>query len=322
VELRQLAHFIAVAEDGSFTRAAQRLGYVQSALSVSIQSLERELDVRLLDRTTHRVQLTDAGQVLLPSARAALAAAEELRNGAAAVKGVLRGTLRIAIMQSFALLDVPRLLGEFHRRHPGVEITMRPAAGGSASLLDDLAAGEFDVGFVADDGRPRGLQLFPLAREPLLLVHRPGIGPDAAEPVPLSALQSESFIDFPRGWGTRTALDRAFADEGLARRVSIEVADVEVLVRIVREGLGVALTPESLLPRDDPQLVRRVVTPEVFWDVVVALPGDRPPSAAARAFMELVHTARFRVSTAAVRSSSSRALGTQVKVDPGALSDG
>lgn len=244
MELRQLVHFIAVAEDGSFTRAAQRLGYVQSALSVSIQTLERELEVRLLDRTTHRVRLTDAGRALLPSARAAVAAAEEMRAGAAAVNGVLRGTLRIAIMQSFALLDVPRLLGKFHRRHPGVEITMRSALGGSASLLDDLAAGEFDVGFVAYDGRPRGLELIPLAREPLLLVRGAGTGSaassasDSGGPVPLEELQSESFVDFPRGWGTRTAMDRAFADAGLRRHVSIEVADVGTLQQLVPRGWG------------------------------------------------------------------------------------
>ena len=75
MELRQLDHFVAIAEDGSFTKAARRLNYVQSALSVSVQALERELGVRLFDRTTHRVALTDAGDALLPAARRALAAA-------------------------------------------------------------------------------------------------------------------------------------------------------------------------------------------------------------------------------------------------------
>jgi DNA-binding transcriptional LysR family regulator len=303
VELRQLAHFIAVAEDGSFTRAARRLGYVQSALSVSVQSLERELDVRLLDRTTHRVRLTDAGAALLPSARKAVAAAEELRDGAAAVKGVLRGTLRIAIMQSFVLIDVPRLLGEFRRRHPGVEIIMRSAPGGSASLLDGLAAGEFDVGFVAYDGRPRGLELIPLAREPMVLIDRaetaPGVvAPLVGPPITLAEMQTERFVDFPRGWGTRTALDRAFADGGMSRTVTIEVADVGTLLRVVREGIGVALIPASMLPPGEAQLRQRPLTPEVPLEVVIALPGDRPMSAATAAFMELVHAERASQSLA------------------------
>src|SRR5258708_39043583 len=94
MDIRQLEQFVAIAEERSFTRAARRLSYVQSALSVSIQSLERELGVRFFDRTTHRVVLTDAGEALLPSARRTLTSAEETRDLAAAVKGVLRGRLR------------------------------------------------------------------------------------------------------------------------------------------------------------------------------------------------------------------------------------
>ena len=93
MELRQLNHFVAVAEEQSFTNAARRLSYVQSALSVSIQSLERELGVRLFERTTHRVALTDAGDALLPSARQILASVEQTRDIAAALRGVLRGCL-------------------------------------------------------------------------------------------------------------------------------------------------------------------------------------------------------------------------------------
>src|SRR6201988_5169480 len=106
MEIRQLAQFVAIAEERSFTRAARRLGYVQSALSVSIQSLERELGVRLFDRTTHQVLLIDAGEALLPSARQTLASVEQTRDVAAELKGVLRGTVRVGIMQTFPFVDV------------------------------------------------------------------------------------------------------------------------------------------------------------------------------------------------------------------------
>src|SRR5487761_1424294 len=141
MEFRQLSHFVAVAEDGSFTKAARRLNYVQSALSVSVQGLERELSVRLFDRTTHRVTLTGAGESLLPAARRTLAAAEEIHDLAAQVRGVLRGTLRVGIVQSFAFADVPGLLGTFRQQHPEVEIQVRPAAGGSATLIEELRRG-------------------------------------------------------------------------------------------------------------------------------------------------------------------------------------
>src|SRR3979490_507345 len=111
VELRHLEHFVAVAEERSFTRAAARIHLVQSALSVSIRSLERELGSRLFKRTTHPAELTDAGGALLVEARRTLAAAEAARDAVAAVHGGVRGTVRVGIMNSLAsLVDLGNLL--------------------------------------------------------------------------------------------------------------------------------------------------------------------------------------------------------------------
>src|ERR1700722_3348596 len=177
MELRQLDHFVAIAEEGSVTKAARRLNYVQSALSVSVQALERELGVRLFDRTTHRVALTGAGEALLPAARRTLAAAEETRDIAAAVRGVLRGTLRVGIMQSFAFADVPGLLGTFRRQHPEVEIQVRPAAGGSAVLVEELRRGGLDIAFIALLDPPSGVTTIPLGSEELVLIVAPDQAP-------------------------------------------------------------------------------------------------------------------------------------------------
>jgi len=106
VELRHLEHFVAVAEERSFTRAASRVHLVQSALSVSVQSLERELDTRLFERTTHQVALTDAGQALLPEARRTLGAAAAARSAVTDANEGMRGTLRLGLMQSLTLVDV------------------------------------------------------------------------------------------------------------------------------------------------------------------------------------------------------------------------
>src|SRR5262249_60269980 len=94
MELRQLEHFLAVAQEGHFTRAASRCRMSQSALSASIRSLERELDSRLFVRTTRKVELTEAGRVLLEEARRTLAAAASARESVLAVRGLLRGSLR------------------------------------------------------------------------------------------------------------------------------------------------------------------------------------------------------------------------------------
>src|SRR6185436_18966669 len=120
--LRHLGHFVAVAEEGSFTRAAERLNIVQSAVSSTVRSLERELGVELFERTTQHVALSDAGQVLLPEARATLAAAASARDAIAELTGGLRGTLTIGTMQSLKAVDLPRLLVAFSSDHPHVEL--------------------------------------------------------------------------------------------------------------------------------------------------------------------------------------------------------
>jgi DNA-binding transcriptional LysR family regulator len=288
MELRQFEHFVAVAEAESFTRAARRLSYVQSALSVSIQALERELGVRLFDRTTHRVALTDAGAALLPTARRALGAIEEARDTAAAFHGVLRGTLRIGLMQAFAFVDVPDLLGRFHEEHPDVEIQIRPSAGGSAALVDELRQGESDIAFVSLPDDPPSVVATPLGVEELVLVGRPGRLLSGRGSVTLDAIAAADFVDFPSGWGVRTIIDRAFTAADLRRDVTIEVADVATLIRLVRAGLGVAVLPRSLLPNGDPAIRTRSLMPALSWRAVMAVPADRPVSGAARALAELV----------------------------------
>jgi DNA-binding transcriptional LysR family regulator len=291
VELRQLNHFIAVAEEQSFTKAARRLSYVQSALSVSIQSLERELGVRLFERTTHRVVLTDAGDALLPSARQTLASVEQTLDIAAALRGVLRGTVRIGVMQSFAFLDIADLLGRFHRQHPDVEVQISPSVGGSRAIVEELKSGAVDIAFVSVMDDPVGVSTSELGVEDLHLVGTAALLPPRRARVRLRAMADATFVDFPAGWGIRAVVDQAFAAAGIHRRPTIEVADVGTCLQMLRAGLGVALLPQSLLDGDD-RLQSRRLDSRLPWRVVMALPSNRPPRAAAHAFAELVTTAR------------------------------
>jgi DNA-binding transcriptional LysR family regulator len=288
VELRQLEYFVAVAEEASFTRAASRVHVGQSAVSVAIRSLERELGARLFDRTTHQVGLTDSGDALLDDARRTLAAADAALDAVAAVKGVVRGTLRVGAMQSLTVVDVASLLARFRHDHPKVAINLRPALGGSVALADEVRQGGLDIGFVSlPDHTPPGLTATVLATESLVLVGAPGSLPASRAAVPLGDLQHATFVDFPTGWGTRTAADEAFAAAGLHREVSIEVADVTTFTALVRAGLGLGLLPRSLVPRDR-QLTAKRVLPAPSWEVMMVRSSQRPPTAAADAFARLV----------------------------------
>lgn len=248
MELRQLECFVAVAEEKNFTRAAARLHIVQSAVSATIKALERELGAPLLDRNSKRVLLTDAGAALLPRARATLDAAREAADAVAEVRGGLRGTLRLGTLTSVRLIDLPGLLGEFHRRHPGVLLQTSASQSGSQGLVDALLDRRLDLAFVSLPGPPPpGLTLIDLASSVLDLVVPAGHPLADRDSVPLAELAGLDFVDSPAGYGNRAVVDRAFAAASLGRRVAVEITDIGTGVDFVRNGLGVALLPRYVL---------------------------------------------------------------------------
>jgi DNA-binding transcriptional LysR family regulator len=287
VDLRQLEHFVAVAELRHFTRAAETLSISQSGLSASIRALERELGAVLFIRSTRRVELTDAGRALLGPSRQTLAGAAAARDAVAAVQGLLHGTLRIGAEQCVAGVDVPRLVSSFRASYPGVEVVLKQA--GSAWLLDELAAGRLDVAFVATSPRPvDGLSLLPLAREPMVLVCHASHRLAGTDRLSLGELAGETFVDFQAEWGARAITERAFAAAGVSRDVALEVNDVETLLDLVAHGLGLALVPAPLVHGVS------VVTLEPgsveLWQVAAATPAVR--SRAAGALLERLPTFR------------------------------
>jgi DNA-binding transcriptional LysR family regulator len=289
MELRQLECFVAVVEESSFTRAAARLHIVQSAVSATIASLERELDTRLLLRTTRHIGLTDAGLQLLPKARATLEAARDARDAVHEVSGGIRGTLRIGTMSSLGLIDLPGLLGEFHREHPAVSVQLAIVGNGSPGLVAALAEGRLDLSFVSVPGhRPAGVHIRDLTANPLDLVVPRGHRLADRSELTISDLADESFIDFPQGYGNRAVADRAFSAAGLARHVAIEITDITAGTDFIRHRLGVALLPRAVLIPDDDLAVLRVTDADLDWPISLATPIGRTPGAAARAFEHMV----------------------------------
>jgi DNA-binding transcriptional LysR family regulator len=288
MELRHLSAFVAVAEERSFTAAAARLLIVQSAVSASVQALEREVGARLLDRTSRRVDLTDAGAALLPHARAAIDAARDARDAVDQVRGGLRGTVRVGTLTSVGLVDVPALLGEFHRRHPDVALRLTAAPTGSEGLVAAVADRHLDLAFVAVAGTAAApVRITPLATAPMDLVVRADHPLAPGGPVDLAALDGLDFIDSPTGYGNRTIVDQAFAAAGVDRRVTVEVADIGTAAAYVRHGLGVALLPRAEV-EPAPDLVLRPVAGDLLWPLSLATPRDRRLSAAAAALARLV----------------------------------
>jgi DNA-binding transcriptional LysR family regulator len=288
MELRHLATFVAVAEEGSFTRASERLHIVQSAVSAGVRTLERELGAALFDRTTHQVDLTDAGHALLPDARATLAAARAAREAVDQVRGGLRGTVTLGIMQADAqgAINTARLLSAFHAEHPDVELRARQAD--SAAMAAQVRDGRLDFAFLAlPSRRATGLRLTPLRREPMPLAVHDGHRLAGRADVELAATTEETFADGPPDFGTRSAVDRAFAAAGLQRRVALEVNDTQTLVDLVRHGLAAAFLPTSFV-RDTHGIAFVPVRHHMpVFATYIAEPTTRRPSAATAALLTL-----------------------------------
>jgi DNA-binding transcriptional LysR family regulator len=286
MELRHLEYFVAVADERHFTRAANRLLVSQSGLSASIRALERELGAPLFVRNTRHVELTELGKATLVDARRALASVVAVKQAAAAVSGLLRGTLTIGTEQCIGVVDVPALLARFHAAHPRVEIHLHQA--GSLRLVGDVGAGRLDVAFVATPGTPTdSVRLIALAEEPMVLLAHPD-HPLAGTLPDWSDLADETFVDFHPDWGARQVTDQAFADAGVQRRVTLEVYDVHSLLDMVNHGLGLAMVPRPVTAKPEAASLATLPLPggrPPTWRVSAAVPENGQPSAAGQAFL-------------------------------------
>jgi DNA-binding transcriptional LysR family regulator len=152
MELRQLRYFVTVAEEESFTRAARRLHVAQPGISAQVRKLEDELGEPLLDRSDRSVRLTAAGVEVLPHARAALASAEAARSAVTELAGLTRGRVRVGTVPSCPVVELPGHLASFHRRFPGIDISLSEANGDD--LVKAIEEGDIDVAVVGAAGEP------------------------------------------------------------------------------------------------------------------------------------------------------------------------
>ena len=287
MELRQLAVFVAVAEEMSLTRAAERQNVVQSAVSATLRTLERQLGVALVARTTHKVELTDAGRLFLPEARRTLAAAQEARYVIQQVRGGLRGTLHLGIMLFTPALTVspPRLISRFAAEHPKMEVTA--ATGASGDHAEALRRGRLDLAYLAlppEDAT--GLVLHPLFTQTMSLVVPVGHRLAGREQVELTELADEPFVETTPSWGTRIATDRAFIRAGATRTIRYEIADNYAALDFVRHGLAVAISPSVFVGSGLAFVPIARHAPRMVMSLAVA---DSEPSTPVREMLRIFH---------------------------------
>lgn len=249
MEFRHLRTFVRVAEELHFGRAAEQLHIAQSAISQHIRLLEADVGVRLLDRSRHRVRLTEAGRVFLPEAQRTLAqAAAAARAARAAGTGAI-GQLEFGFVDNAIWSTLGTVLRVFHERYPG--ITLRLHQTDRVALVEGIAEGGLDVALVPAP-LPAPAEAVPVIASEVLveapfLVALPQGHPLAVHPkLALALLANEPFVLFPPQMRTRLGeiVLSACADAGFTPRIVQEARQVHTLLALVAAGFGVTLVPE------------------------------------------------------------------------------
>ena len=288
MELRQLRYLVALADERHFTRAAAREHIAQPALSQQIRRLEQEVGLALVERTTRRVTVTEAGQTLVARARRILSEVDSATAEMQALAGVRTGHVMVGTMHTMGPVDVSVALAVFHQRHPGVELTVREQS--SEELAEMLRDDGLDLAFLSVTERmeSHGLGLHQLVSEELVVVLPRDHRLAARGTLRMAELAGEHFISYREGARLRELLTFAARHAGFEPQIKLESNESERIKRLVARDMGVAILPRSDAERPGTDLAMAALTePALRRDITLAWRESRRLAPAAAEFLAL-----------------------------------
>jgi DNA-binding transcriptional LysR family regulator len=281
-----LEYFVAVAAELNFSRAAERIHVVQSALSASVARLEKELGVELFDRSKRQIALTPAGRVFLDHAREVMHTAHRARTAVNVFRDQLTGTVTVGTLMSWGTLNLPAALEEFRRSNPLVTVQLRQSVAGSAGHLSAIADGRMDLALVSIASPGSQLvRLRELMREPMVFVCESTHPLADRRQIGLADLAGHDFIQFPPGWGIRQRLDEGFAAAGVQPVSAYEVADYAITAELIRHRLAATVMPVSVANRF-PDLHTAALRPVMTWTLSIASAASQTENRAINALVD------------------------------------
>lgn len=248
MELYQLEHFVAVVEEHSFTRAAERVFRTQGAVSVTIRKLEEEFGVSLMVRDSHECVLTEAGQALLAYARRMIELRNRMRRAIGDFRNLAAGCVRIASHESAAEYLLPAPLAAFYTRYPDIRLEARLCDGHEIAHV--VSEREVDLGFGIRQTSLHGLCCEVVHSDPLVLVAAPGHHLGRRRAVTLVDLGDEQFFMHSRHTTMVLTVQRLFAEHLVPFKVAAELWNFQTIKQFVRTGGGIAILPASVVQAD------------------------------------------------------------------------
>ncbi|SDR56637.1 DNA-binding transcriptional regulator, LysR family [Rhizobiales bacterium GAS113] len=284
ITLKQMKAFLAVADLGSFTRAAERLRVAQPALSQNVRELEAELGIRLLHRTTRRVELTEGGREFQ---RAAAKIFEELDLAVHHARDLgesRRGRITVAAPPLLAAIILPQAILDFRNHHPGVQVALHDAR--TDQIVEQVRAGEADCGVGTFPPTEEGITRAVLARDSLMLFCGYGSEFHQREELAWSDLKGQPLVTLTRESGIRLLVELGFEAAELPVKPAFEVSQITTALALVEAGLGVAVLPTYAwaAARYRKVVAKPLIRPSISRDVAIITASERPMSPAMASF--------------------------------------
>jgi DNA-binding transcriptional LysR family regulator len=285
MDLRRLRLFLAVVDEGGFTRAAQAEFVSQPSVSQAIRELEAEVGTPLFHRVGRGAVLTAAGEALVGPARQTLRDVDAARAAVAAVAGLDTGHLDLGALPTLAVDPLAPLVGAFRTARPGVSVRLSDAEG-PAELASLVASGATELGVTVTHTANDGLTTVALGPQEMLVVLPPGT-PAGRGPLPAADLAAHPIVATPRGTSTRELLDDAFAAARVQPQIAVVTAQREAVLPLVLAGAGATLLAEPVAANAARLGAVVVAMRPRVTRTVVAVHRDAPLSPAAGAFLEI-----------------------------------
>lgn len=278
--MQKYVAFLKVIEMGSFTKAAELLGYTQPALSQMIAALEKELSVKLLYRSRYGIQLTPEGERLFPSIQNSVLQYSSMRRLADEIRGIETGVIRIGTVSSVSCHWLPGIIKQFWAEHPNVQLVLHQ--GDYSSICEWVRTGAIDFGFV-NPKAVKGLETHIIKSGEFLAVFPVGHPLAEKETVSLQDLADEPYLLLEEG-AYSEPLD-AFQTAGIKPNIRLTIHDDYSIMSMIEQGLGYSILAELVLHRTDYHIVARSVVPPIIRTLALVMKDKNSLPIASKTFI-------------------------------------